>query len=128
MLLGYFWGGLDALPWDWADSDVYATSANSIRNWVYQTMNPDQGSVVPPRYCATRADCNPSQWCIAGVCGPPPSVSGCRGREDCESAVCSAARNVGTGVDIMGRCEDGDPAAWDPDTLPPGAECLCFSY
>ena len=82
----------------------------------------------PPTSCVTQNDCGPGQWCLSGVCRPPPFSHGCRGDRHCADGACMAARNVGTQVDIIGHCDDMDPNKLHPDQLPPGASCWCVEY
>jgi hypothetical protein len=76
---------------------------------------------TPPRACSYRGDCGEGQWCVNGVCRPPPFPRGCRGVGDCpENSICRAVRNTGGAVEILGPC-------WDPDTTL-GYTCQCVPY
>jgi hypothetical protein len=116
--------------------NMFASEVN-LGTWTWQVDEDrpehviwcDGPTIPPPPSCTTQADCRPLQWCVGGKCSQQGFGFGsCRSTEDCTSAVCVAARNVGTQIDILGRCEDNEPGLWDPDTLPPGAMCTCAPY
>jgi len=78
----------------------------------------------PPPACNTRADCGPGQWCIFGTCRP--SWKRCRSNSDCPDGICVEARNVGTGVDVLGPCGGRTLTYAYPPPPGPGTECVCM--